>query len=224
MTILIAEDDPLTREALAACIASEGFTVLEAPDGRVAIDIWRTEKPDLICLDIMMPEFSGYDVCRRIRKSDPSLPILFLSAKNEERDVVAGLDLGGDDFVRKPFTRREVMARINAVLRRSHPGKTEEIFLIGELKIYPQKLQARRGETSFDLTLREMAILQLLHKHPGQPVSRDALLDHCWGQDYFPDSRTLDQHIHQLRKKIELDSASPTIIETVRSIGYRVPK
>jgi DNA-binding response OmpR family regulator len=118
MTILIAEDDPLTLDALATCIESEGFTALRAPDGKQAIDLWRSEKPDLLCLDIMMPHIDGYEVCRRVRASDRTIPILFLSAKNQEIDVVVGLDLGADDFIRKPFTRREVMARIRAALRR----------------------------------------------------------------------------------------------------------
>jgi DNA-binding response OmpR family regulator len=133
------------------------------------------------------------------------------------------LELGGDDFVRKPFTRREVMARIHPILRRSHPEATATTFPLGDLTIHPKALLAKRGEHSIDLTPREVAILQLLHKHAGEPVSRDSLLDDCWGRDYFPDSRTLDQHIHQLRKKIEPDPANPTLIETVRGIGYRTP-
>ena len=118
MKILIAEDDPLTLDALATCIEAEGFSTLQAQDGRQAIELWRDQNPDLVCLDIMMPEINGYDVCKRIRSSDTELPILFLSAKNEEADVVSGLDLGADDFIRKPFTRLEVIARIRAALRR----------------------------------------------------------------------------------------------------------
>ena len=222
MTILIAEDDPLTLDALATCIETEGFQTLRASDGQQALQIWREEKPDLVCLDIMMPHLSGYDVCRRIRKSDPILPILFLSAKNQESDIVHGLDLGADDFVRKPFTRPEVMARIRAALRRTQP-KSEKTFPFGDLQVSPSRLLAQRDQETIDLTPREVSILELLHQNQGQPVTRDALLDHCWGRDYFPDSRTLDQHIHILRKKLELEPSNPVLIQTVRAIGFRFP-
>ena len=221
MTILIAEDDPLTLDALATCIESEGFTALRAPDGKQAIDLWRSEKPDLLCLDIMMPHIDGYEVCRRVRASDRTIPILFLSAKNQEIDVVVGLDLGADDFIRKPFTRREVMARIRAALRRRAPEGESEHFRLADLTVNPSSLLAKRDGKSIDLTPREVSMLRLLHKHRGEPVSRDAFLDTCWGIDYFPDSRTLDQHILLLRKKIEADPAEPQIIRTVRAVGYR---
>ena len=221
MTILIAEDDPLTLDALATCIESEGFTALRAPDGKQAIDLWRSEKPDLLCLDIMMPHIDGYEVCRRVRASDRTVPILFLSAKNQEIDVVVGLDLGADDFIRKPFTRREVMARIRAALRRRVPEGESEHFRLADLTVHPSSLLAKRDGKSIDLTPREVSMLRLLHEHRGEPVSRDAFLDTCWGIDYFPDSRTLDQHILLLRKKIEADPAEPQIIRTVRAVGYR---
>jgi DNA-binding response OmpR family regulator len=220
MKILIAEDDPITLDALATCIESEGFTTLRAADGRQAIHLWREGKPDLICLDIMMPEIDGYEVCRRIRKSDGKIPILFLSAKNQDIDVVAGLDLGADDFIRKPFTRAEVMARIRAALRRHAPREESRVFGLGDIMVHPQSLRAERGGESIDLTPREIQMLRLLYDQRGTPVSRDAFLDACWGIDYFPDSRTLDQHILMLRKKIETDPGDPQIIRTVRSVGY----
>ncbi len=223
MTILIAEDDPLTLDALAACMESEGFTTLRAPDGHQAIDLWRSGNPDLLCLDIMMPGLNGYDVCRRVRASDREIPILFLSAKNQELDVVVGLDLGADDFIRKPFNRQEVMARIRAAFRRSAPRGRDDPFTFGDLAVHPGALLAERGGKSIDLTPREVSILRLLHLHRGEPVSRDAFLDTCWGLDYFPNSRTLDQHIFLLRKKIEPDPARPTLIQSVRAIGYRHP-
>ena len=223
MTILIAEDDPITLEALAACIEREGFATLRAPDGRAAIDLWRTKKPDLVCLDIMMPGLDGYEVCRRIRASDAVTPVLFLSAKNQERDVVAGLDLGADDFIRKPFTRNEVMARVRAALRRHAKSGGENDFHMDDLIVRPEALVAERDGQRIDLSPREVGILRLLHQRQGRPVSRDALLDACWGLDYFPDSRTLDQHISLLRRKIERDPAHPRLIETVRGIGYRFP-
>jgi DNA-binding response OmpR family regulator len=209
MNILIAEDDPLTLDALAACIESEGFTALRAIDGKSAIDLWRSNRPDLLC--------------RRVRASDLTVPILFLSAKNQEIDVVHGLDLGADDFIRKPFTRREVMARIRAALRRAAPRESTDHFPFGDLEVHPRALLARRQDTTIDLTPREVSILKLLHDHRGEAVTRDALLDTCWGLDYFPDSRTLDQHIFLLRKKIEPEPTNPTHIQTVRAIGYRHP-
>ncbi len=224
MKILIAEDDPLTLDALASCIEAEGFTTLQAQDGRQAIELWRSETPDLVCLDIMMPEINGYDVCKRIRATDSTLPILFLSAKSEEADVVSGLSLGADDFIRKPFTRLEVIARIRAALRRIAKQSPDDVFTFGDLSIHPSALLARRDETTIDLTPRETSILHLLHQHRGKPVSRDTLLDACWGMDYFPSSRTLDQHILLLRKKIERNPATPVLIQTVRAVGYRYPE
>lgn len=223
MKILIAEDDPLTLDALATCIEAEGFSTLQAQDGRQAIELWRDQNPDLVCLDIMMPEINGYDVCKRIRSSDTELPILFLSAKNEEADVVSGLDLGADDFIRKPFTRLEVIARIRAALRRIATQSGSDNFTFGDLIVKPSSLLAQRNQTTIDLTPREISILKLLQQHQGTPVSRNALLDSCWGMDYFPNSRTLDQHILVLRKKIEHDPTTPVLIQTVRGVGYRYP-
>ena len=222
MTILIAEDDPITLDALSATLESGGYKVLRAADGRQALELWRTGKPDLPCLDIMMPGIDGYKVCQRVRSSDPKIPILFLSAKNQERDIVAGLELGADDFIRKPFTRAEVLARIRAAFRRAYPpGAEDDGFTLDDLVVLPRMLAARRGDQTIDLTPREVSMLKLLHDHRGQPVSRDAFLDVCWGLDFFPDSRTLDQHILMLRKKIERDPAKPEIILSVRGIGYR---
>ncbi len=223
MTILIAEDDPSTLDAIAICLELDGFQTIRASDGKEAINCWRDQSPDLICLDIMMPELSGYDVCKRIRQADSETPILFLSAKNQEIDVVTGLKLGADDFIRKPFTRDEVIARIHAILRRVKPTSSEDTFEMQDLLIHPEGLTAMRGDTRIELSPREILILQLLQKHRGNAVSRDALLDFCWGQDYFPDSRTLDQQISVLRKKIELNTSAPICIETVRGIGYRTP-
>lgn len=222
MTILIAEDDPLTLDALAACLEQEGFATLQARDGREALHHWKEGKAQLLCLDIMMPGIDGFEVCRRVRKEDRRVPILFLSAKGEEADVVAGLGIGADDFIRKPFTRGEVTARIHAALRRSGAGGNGgESFLMGDLQVWPDRLVAERAGQKIDLTPREIRMLALLHRQAGKPVSRDAFLDECWGLDYFPDSRTLDQHVFTLRKKIEVDPAHPSIIGTVRGIGYR---
>lgn len=228
MKILVAEDDPLTREAVAACLDAEGFTTLLAENGREALDLWKREPADLVCLDIMMPEVDGYEVCRKIRSENAQVPVVFLSAKNEEIDVVVGLELGADDFVRKPFGRHELIARVKSALRRvpaasatPSGNRSREHFAMGELVIFPKELRAEKDGTEIELTPRETGILALLHERRGEAVHRDAILDRCWGLDYYPESRTLDQHIAKLRKKIEDDPAEPKIIETVRGVGYR---
>lgn len=228
MKILVAEDDPLTREAVAACLDAEGFTTVLAENGREALDLWKREPADLVCLDIMMPEIDGYEVCRKIRSENARIPVVFLSAKNEEIDVVVGLELGADDFVRKPFGRHELIARVKSALRRapaadstSSADRSREQFAMGALVVFPKELRAEKDETEIELTPRETGILALLHERRGEAVHRDAILDRCWGLDYYPESRTLDQHIAKLRKKIEEDPAEPKIIETVRGVGYR---
>lgn len=229
MKILVAEDDPLTREALVACLEGEGFAVSAAADGREALALWQRESPDLVCLDIMMPGLDGYEVCRRIRATRSRVPVVFLSAKNEEIDVVVGLELGADDFVRKPFGRHELLARLRNALRRStgteigRGPRPRESFAMGPLTIYPKELRAEREGVIVELTPREVAILALLHERRGEAVHRDTLLNRCWGLDYFPESRTLDQHIAKLRKKLGDDPAAPQVLETVRGVGYRFP-
>ncbi|WP_395753547.1 response regulator transcription factor [Prosthecobacter sp.] len=221
MTILLAEDDPVTLESLAACLQPEGFRTLLAHDGEEALTLWQKHKPDLLCLDIMMPGIDGYEVCRRVRAADSSVPILFLSAKSEEIDVVVGLRLGADDFVRKPFGKHELIARIGSALRRTQTVQSpaSASFQLGPLRVFPAELRAQREADSMDLTPREVSILKLFHERAGQVLSRDTLLDVCWGLDYMPESRTLDQHIAKLRRKIERESEE--IIETVRGVGYR---
>lgn len=221
MKLLIADDDPITLDSLAACLRPEGFQVLLAKDGSEALALWQKHKPDLLCLDIMMPGVDGYEVCRRVREKDGRVPVLFLSAKSEEIDVVVGLRLGADDFVRKPFGKHELIARIHSALRRVSTAKAPAAcFEMGVLRVFPDELRAQRGEeASVDLTPREVALLKLLHERRGQALSRDVFLDACWGLDYMPESRTLDQHIAKLRKKIEQQPEE--FIETVRGVGYR---
>lgn len=222
MKVLIADDDPITIEALDTNLKNEGFHTFAAQDGAEAMSLWERHRPDLLCLDIMMPKLDGFEVCRRIRAKDKTIPILFLSAKNEEIDVVLGLELGADDFIRKPFGKHELLARIRAVLRRTQSrGRPQRSILMRDLTVYPKELRAEREGDEIELTAREAAILDLLHEHAGCPVSRDIFLNQCWGLDYFPDSRTLDQHIAMLRKKIEREPTAPEIIETVRGVGYR---
>jgi two-component system, OmpR family, alkaline phosphatase synthesis response regulator PhoP len=222
MKVLIADDDPLTLEGLQACISPEGFATLAARDGREALALWEQHRPDLLCLDIMMPHVDGYEVCRRVRASDPDVPVLFLSAKSEEIDVVVGLQLGADDFIRKPFGKSELLARIRAVLRRSQQrSQPPRSFAMGDLTVYPLELRAERAGREIDLSPRECSILALFHERVGQVVDRDTLLNLCWGLEYYPESRTLDMQIAKLRKRIERDPTEPDLIETVRGAGYR---
>ncbi|QIF00041.1 response regulator transcription factor [Roseimicrobium sp. ORNL1] len=225
MKVLIADDDPITLDSLAACLEPEGFVNVLARDGEEAFALWQQQQPALVCLDIMMPRMDGYEVCRRIRERDPLVPVLFLSAKSEEVDVVVGLRLGADDFIRKPFGRQELLARIHAALRRSQKSSVGngrgKVFVMQDIMVYPHELRATREGGEIGLTPREVSILQLLHERIGEVVTRDELLDRCWGLQYLPESRTLDQHIAKLRRKVERDVEHPRIIETVRSMGYR---
>ena len=225
MKILVAEDDTHIREGLVEVLQSEGYEVVAAGDGEEALRLYRAERPDLLCLDIMMPGMNGYDVCKNIRKEDSNVPILFISAKSEEIDRVLGLELGADDFIGKPFGIREVVARIRAVTRRalarSETTLKSRTFRMGDLEILPNELRARRGETTIDLSMRDVSILRLLHEKTGEVATRDELFNRCWGIDHFPNSRTLDQHISQLRKRIEQDPRQPKIIRTVQGAGYR---
>ena len=223
MKILIAEDDRLTREGLVEVLSDEGFDVVSAPDGGAAVREFRTTRPDFVCLDIMMPDQSGYEACRQIRAEAPDIPIIFISAKSEEIDRLVGFELGADDFIAKPFGVREVVARVRAVARRCFSRQESEAceFQMDDLLIIPTELRARRGDSIIELSPRDVAILRLLHKNRGRALDRNTIFNHAWGEDYFPNSRTLDQHISQLRKRIEVDPRNPSIIRTVHGVGYR---
>lgn len=224
MKVLVAEDDAMIRKGLSEILRNEGYTPLEAADGAAALVLFQEKSPDFVCLDIMMPGMSGYDVLREIRKTDNRIPVIFISAKSEEVDKVVGLELGADDFIAKPFGVKEVAARIRAVTRRClavrSPLPTAS-FSLGELLVFPTELRAKRGDTVIELSLREIKILQLLHDNKGAVLSRERIFEGCWDEQFFPLSRTLDQHIAKLRKRIEQDPASPEIIKTVHGVGYR---
>lgn len=226
MKVLIAEDDLHIGEGLRDVVAAEGYTPLLANDGEQAVALFLAQRPQLVLLDIMMPKRDGYAVCREIRRVDADVPVIFISAKSEEIDRVIGLELGADDYIMKPFGVREVVARIRAVTRRTLVRQPvaelaiESVWL-GDLELFPSQLRARRGDTQMDLSLRDVKILQYLLQKQGQVVDRDSLFNHCWGRDYFPNSRTLDQHISKLRKLIERDPKAPAIIGTVHGVGYR---
>lgn len=224
MTILLAEDDAVTRDAVAELLEGEGHQVHVAKDGREALALWSAHRPGLVLLDIMMPHASGYEVCRTIRREDRRTPVMFLSAKSEEVDVVLGLELGADDFLRKPFGKHELLARVRAILRRhEEPHDGGEVLSFGDWSVFPKRLVARRGDREVELTVREVKLIALLAKRRGEVVTRDELLNECWGLEYYPESRTLDQHVLNLRKKIEADPSRPLLIETVRGAGYRFP-
>ena len=225
MKVLIAEDDPHTRAGLGEILEAEGYQVLTAQDGKNALELFTRESPDFICLDIMMPGLSGYDVCREIRRTDPNVPVIFISAKSEEIDTVVGLELGADDFIVKPFGVKEVVARIRAITRRRFAAIPATVlpasFRLGDLDVFPAELRARRNGITIELSLRDVRILALLHENKGAVISRDTFFNRCWGLEHMPNSRTLDQHIAQLRKRIEIDAKNPAIVRTVHGVGYR---
>ena len=224
MKVLLAEDDPYIREGLAEILRSEGYRVLQAEDGKTALQLFDSEEPDFVCLDIMMPKLSGYDVCKKIRAARTVVPIIFISAKSEEIDKVVGLELGADDFIVKPFGVKEVVARIRAVTRRCRAAEQSpepDSFQMGDLEVLPRELRARRGKQTIELSLREVKLLELFYRHRGEVLDRNTIFNHCWGEDYLPNSRTLDQHISQLRKRIEVSPKQPTLIRTVHGAGYR---
>lgn len=225
MKILIAEDDPHIRKGISDLLEQEGYSIIEAQNGANALEQFSHHKPDFIILDIMMPELDGYSVCREIRKLNDDVPILFLSAKDEEIDRVIGLELGADDYMSKPFGIHELRARIKAIAKRYLKSQQNQMsdtfFIFGDLKIYPIELYAKRDEQIIELSLREIKILECFYKHKNQVVTRDMLFDYVWGYDHSPNSRTLDQHISKLRKQIEIDPLMPVLIKTIHGAGYR---
>lgn len=224
--VLVAEDDANLRQGLIDLLEGEGYVVEAAADGRQALETFRRQPPDLLLLDVMMPELSGYDVCRQIRKGDGRTPIIMLTAKGEEIDKVVGLELGADDYVTKPFGLHELRARIAAVLRRSRNQQQQsaclpETFTIGLALVDRKTYQVSNGPHTHSLTSRELKLLEIFHSRPHEVLSRNELLNAAWGVDYFGTTRTLDQHIAQLRKKIEPDPTSPQYLLTVHGVGYK---
>lgn len=223
--ILIAEDDPSIRLVLVDILESEGYRVAVATHGEEALALFESATPDLAILDIMMPRLSGYDVCRAIRKVNASLPIIMLSAKSEEIDKVLGLELGADDYMTKPFGVRELLARVSAALRRAAhtvPVEEEEAPVsFGDIQLDRARRQLLRGEEELPLTQLEYRLLIAFIDHADRALSRDELLNAAWGIDYQGTTRTLDQHVSQLRHKIEPEPAKPRYLLTVHGYGYR---
>ncbi len=220
--ILVIEDELPMRRALEDCLSSHGYRVLTAADGATGLSKALAEKPDLVLLDLMMPEVHGLTVCASLRQSGVITPVLILTAKGQVEDRVAGLDAGGDDYLVKPFSTAELLARIRALLRRQQQALKPACLELNEIKIDLARQQATRHGQALDLTAREYAMLHLLHQADGAPVSRDQFLDRIWGFTAFPSTRTVDTHILQLRKKIETDPATPRWILTVHGVGYRL--
>ena len=221
--VLFAEDDETLRTGLEAALSSEGYETCGCKDGNEALSAFAQRRPDLLILDVMMPGKSGFDVCVEVRRSDPTVPIIFLTAKTSEADVVIGLGLGADDFIPKPFRIRELLARVSAALRRGQLAATtapSDVFTIGSARIDARRFLVSTGEPPDQpLTVRELGLLREFAAHPGEVLSRDTLLDEVWGMDYAGGTRTLDQHIVQVRRKL---GPSGDLIETIRGVGYRL--
>ncbi len=226
--ILIAEDDANIRLGLVATLESEGYAVTAAADGAQALKLFPQEKFDLVLLDVMMPKASGYEVCRELRSRGERVPVLFLTAKGEEIDKVVGLKLGADDYVTKPFGVHELLARVEALLRRGKMAAgagggvaLPPVFRLGAAEIDRRKFTARVADRTSPLTARELKLAEIFAARPGEVLSRDALLNAVWGVDYLGTTRTLDQHVAQLRKKVEPEADTPRTIVTVHGVGYR---
>ena len=225
--VLIVEDDPHILLGLEELLKSEDFLVVSCNRGDAAVEAATRHKPGLILLDVMLPGLSGYDICRQLRAKKVTTPILMLTAKGQEIDKVVGLELGADDYVTKPFGVRELVARIHALLRRgsvADPASEQNVepFTIGEAAIDPKSFQVRRGGATEELTAKELKLLQLFHAHPGEVLSRDRLLSEVWGYNYYGTTRTLDQVIVQLRKKLGDNGGEPRHLLTVHGVGYKM--
>jgi DNA-binding response OmpR family regulator len=223
--ILIVEDDANILLGLEEVLRSEGFDVAVCSRGDEAGAAAAKHRPALVVLDVMLPGLSGFDVCKQLRANGARVPILMLTAKSQEMDKVIGLELGADDYVTKPFGLRELLARVHALLRRAQPagnGNGDAAFSIGAATIDPKTFQLRRGKTVEELTAKELKLLQLFHAHPGEVLSRDRLLNDVWGYGYYGTTRTLDQVIVSLRKKLGDEAADPRHLTTVHGVGYRL--
>jgi DNA-binding response OmpR family regulator len=222
-TILLVEDDPSLALGLVDALEFEGFRVLHAPRGADAIEKARKHNPDCIILDLMLPDLNGYQVCEQIRSSDPHTPILMLTARSQEADKIRGLDAGADDYVTKPFSVGELVARIRAIFRRTaRSSATDQPFTIGDCIIDPAAHTLTRGGVSEQLSFYEAELLKLLFERKGQPVSRDDILRKVWDVDANPTNRTVDNFVVKLRKKIEQEPAQPRHILTVYGLGYKL--
>jgi DNA-binding response OmpR family regulator len=223
-TILVVEDETTLRETLADALEAEGFQVVQAADGRTALTRFRASPPDLVLLDLMLPEMSGIEVCRIIR-AESGVPIVMLTAKDSELDKVVGLELGADDYVTKPFSLRELSARIRALFRRSEQAVSSgpagpSVVDLGRVQVDLAGHRLLRNGETVPIKPKAFELLVFLLRHPGQAFTRDQLLEHVWGYDYAGETRTVDVHVHWLRSTLEDDASAPKYIHTVRGVGY----
>ncbi len=227
--VLVVEDDATLLDAVAYNLERDGHQVTTATDGVNGLARAREEHPDLIILDLMLPRMSGSDVCRLVRNEQP-VPIILLTARASEQDVIAGLDLGADDYVTKPFSMRELRARVSALLRRDELSRvagprsdatSSDLLAGGGIEVDVTRHEVRKDGVEVALRPREFLLLEYLMRHPGQVLTRDVLLERVWGYTYAGDSRTVDVHVRWLREKLEADPAHPILIQTVRGFGYR---
>ena len=220
--ILIVEDEPNMVAGLRDNFEFEGYDVITAPDGVAGLERALTEDPDLVILDVMMPRMSGLDVCKQLKTKRPSVPIIMLTARGQEVDKVVGLELGADDYVTKPFSIRELLARVKAVLRRSTTApKEQEKYSFGEVEVDLKSCQVSRLGKELEFSSKEFELLRYFLCHPGEALSRDRLLEDVWGYDRFPTTRTVDAHIVRLRQKVEPRPEEPRFILTVHGTGYK---
>jgi two-component system alkaline phosphatase synthesis response regulator PhoP len=220
--ILVVEDEDSIRMALEDDLTLEGFQIAGAADGEQGLQMAKENNYDLIVLDIMLPKMSGFDVCKELRKANITTPIIMLTAKSQEIDKILGLELGADDYVTKPFSPRELLARIKAILRRSDRIEQDmDIFNFGEIELNFKTYQAKKDEEPIYLTALEYALLQFFIKHKNEVLSRDQILDEIWGTDVYVTHRTVDTHVANLRRKLEDEPSNPKYFLGVRGVGYR---
>ncbi|MGI6081360.1 MAG: response regulator [Limnochordia bacterium] len=218
--ILVVDDEPAILELVSFNLKKDGYEVVTAADGKSALEMFMKEKPDLVVLDLMIPEPDGYEVCKRIR-AQSAVPVIMLTARGEEQDRIRGLDLGADDYVVKPFSPRELLARVRAVLRRSPVMQEDDRLVAGDLVIDSERHQVTIAGEPVELTPKEFDLLKMLAENAGKALERDLLLEEVWGYAFAGATRTLDVHIRRLRQKINDDPQNPRYIETVHGIGYR---
>jgi DNA-binding response OmpR family regulator len=220
--ILIVEDEPAMVQGLRDNFEYEGYEVISAADGVDGLSRAIADQPDLVVLDVMMPKMSGLDVCKQLKARKPSLPIIMLTARGQEIDKVVGLELGADDYVTKPFSIRELMARVKAVLRRASPqAATAETYRFSDVEVNVRSNEVLRGGQPVELSSKEFALLAYFVAHPAETLSRDRLLDAVWGYENYPTTRTVDAHIVHLRQKLEPNPEEPRFILTVHGSGYK---
>ena len=220
--ILIVEDEPAMVAGLRDNFEYEGYEVISAGDGAEGLERALAEEPDLIVLDVMMPRMSGLDVCKQLKTKKPSLPIIMLTARGQEVDKVVGLELGADDYVTKPFSIRELMARVKAVLRRAAPqSAAPEVYKFSDVEVNIRRNEVLRNGARVELSAKEFALLAYFIAHPAETLSRDRLLDAVWGYENYPNTRTVDTHIVHLRQKLEPNPEDPRFILTVHGTGYK---